>query len=436
MPSLAVKAVSEFIGTFLLVLAVMYTNFGGSGFSVGLTVMALVFVLGPVSGTHINPAVSTTMLVTNNIDIQGFGAYVACQLLGASAAGALLFFGLLGEVPAGGSVGAGDLTRALLAEFLYTLMLCAVALHTAVANRSQGHAGVSIGFVIVVGAVCVGGISGGSFNPAVTSSLLFQNKYFPWTWLGSYIVVELLAACVAAFLYKLTTNDLGSISVNELVMKVVAEFLGTFWFLLAISLSPPGFLGLFIIGAALSCLVYTYANVSGSNFNPAVSLAMLVDGKLTVIEFLSFVCTQLISAVLAFGSAHYINGGDWKRVAGEGHTASQEMVAEAFGTFVLVFTILSVTKSTYLSEHFGWAIGVAVMAAAGTEGSISGGSLNPSVTFAAAVGDLDRKYQYIGYVFAELVGSLVAWVAFKCVNLESFSDLKSVNAREFHALLE
>jgi aquaporin Z len=416
----------------------MYTNFGGSGFSVGLTVMMLVYTLGPISGAHVNPAVSTTIFLTKNIDVQSYGVYVVCQLLAACVGGALLFLGILGDVPEGGAVGGGDFAKALLAEFLFTLMLCEVVLHTAVAESSQGrqYAGMAIGFVILIGAVCVGSISGGAFNPAVTTSLLFQSKSFPWAWFASYIAVQLLAASLAAFLFKLKMDDLGSVSVNELVRKVVAEFLGTFWFLLAICLSPSGTNGLFIVGAVLSVLVFTYAKVSGSHFNPAVSLAMLVDGQLKVVEFFSFVCTQLVSAVLAFGTAQYLQGGDWKLVAGEGTVLWHELVAEVFGTFVLVFTILNVTKSEYLSEVFGWAIGVAVMAGAGAEGSVSGGSLNPSITFASAVGYRAKFFDFMGYVVAELVGSLVAWLAFKCVNLESFSDLKSVNAREFHALLE
>jgi len=419
---LAVKAAAEIIGTFFLVLAVLYTNFGTGGLSVGLTLMVLVFSLGPISGAHLNPAVSTTILFSKHMDFKSFVVYVLSQLLGACMASALYFFGLLGSLGSEASVASGDLGKALMAEFFFTLMLCEVVLHVAVADSSEGkqYFGMAIGFVLTVGAECVGGISGACFNPAVVLSFLFQQKYFPWTWFISYIVVEVVAAVLGAVLFKLKLNELGFLSKHEPVRKALAEFLGTFFLALAICLSPSGLLGVLIKGAALTALVYAYANVSGSHFNPAVSLVMFLNGTLNVVELGYYVLTQIISALLAFEAAHYIKGGEWKLVAGEGTNSLQEMLAEFFGTFVLVFTICSVTKSNELSDHFGWAIGVSLMAGAGSQGSISGGSLNPCVTIAAAVGH--PLVKYVWYVLAELGGAAAAWTVFKYVNANSTKE--------------
>lgn len=427
MASLAAKAVCEFVGTFLLVLAAMYTNFGSGGLPVGLTLMVLVYSFGPISGAHLNPAVSTTILATKNIDIKDYGVYVVSQLLGASVAGSLLLSGILGDVPLGGSVGNGDLGKALMVEFFFSLMLCEVVLHVAVADDSQGkqYFGMAIGFVLTVGAECVGGISGACFNPAVVLGFLFQSKSFPWTWFGSYIVVELLAACLAAFLFKFKINELNELGrLSKLCEHVyarsaMAEVLGTFFLVLAICLSPDtkspdANLHVFIIGAALTTLVYTYANISGSHFNPAVTVVMFINGALELVEVYNYILAQTVGACLAYWASHHIKGGECKAVNGKGENLPQEILGEFFGTFVLVFTICSVTKSDYLSENFGWAIGMSLVAGAGSPGVASGGSLNPVLTFAAYI--CNPLVKYIWYIVGEMAGAVAAWAVFKFLN--------------------
>jgi len=166
------KYITEFIGTFFLVLTVGLTVLGESPLAplaIGSSLMVMVYMGGHVSGGHYNPAVSLAVLLRGKMASAGeFAMYVVSQCVGAVAA-ALVVYAILGRTFAPAPAATATVTAALMIEVLYTFALALVVLNAAVAVKTLGNSfyGLAIGFTIVVAAFAGGPISGGAFNPAV-----------------------------------------------------------------------------------------------------------------------------------------------------------------------------------------------------------------------------------------------------------------------------
>lgn len=163
---------TEFIGTFFLVLTVCLTVIGAvpmAPLAIGASLMIMVYMGGHVSGGHYNPAVSLAVLLRGKMASAGeFVAYAASQVAGAIAA-ALTAYIITGKTFAPAPADSASTLAALLVETLFTFALALVVLNSAVSAKTQGNSfyGLAIGFTIVVGAFAGGSISGGAFNPAV-----------------------------------------------------------------------------------------------------------------------------------------------------------------------------------------------------------------------------------------------------------------------------
>lgn len=205
---------TEFIGTFFLVLTVGLTVISGTQFAplaIGCSLMIMVYMGGHISGGHYNPAVSLAAMMRGALPAGQLVPYWVAQVLGAVVAALAAKF-ITGQTfaPAPGpGVAAGP---ALLVEFLFTFALCIVVLNTATARKTAGNSfyGLAIGFTVVVGAFAGGGTSGGAFNPAVgTGPILIQALMggggFANLWL--YLVGPLLGGAVAALVFKLQGNE-------------------------------------------------------------------------------------------------------------------------------------------------------------------------------------------------------------------------------------
>jgi aquaporin Z len=201
---------TEFIGTFFLVLTVGLTVLGGTPFAplaIGASLMIMVYMGGHISGGHYNPAVSLAAALRAKLPWPQFVPYVASQALGALAASMAVYL-IRGQTftlaPAQG-VSAG---RAVMVEALYTFALALVVLHTTTSEKTKGNSfyGLAIGFTIVVAAFAGGPLSGGAFNPAVgfgpiiVDSLLGSGSM---TVLWIYLVGPFLGGAAAAGAFHL-----------------------------------------------------------------------------------------------------------------------------------------------------------------------------------------------------------------------------------------
>jgi aquaporin Z len=188
---------------FLFVFTVgMATNKAGAGalapLAIGSILMVMVFAGGHVSGGHFNPAVSTAVLLRGRMAANEYVAYLASQFLAAVLAGFLVRY-VGGREPHAAVASSGKM---LIAEFLFTFALAWVVLHVATARGTLGNSfyGLAIGFTVVAGALAVGGISGGAFNPAIALGAMVTGL-FEWSNIWIYLIADFLGAAAAAWAF-------------------------------------------------------------------------------------------------------------------------------------------------------------------------------------------------------------------------------------------
>lgn len=203
--------VTEFIGTFFLVLTIGLTvipEIPLAPLAIGASLMIMVYMGGHISGGHYNPAVSFAVFLRGKMTSAGEAvAYMVSQVLGAVAA-ALVVRVLLGQTFAPAPGDGVPATSALLVEFLFTFALALVVLNSAISARTKGNSfyGLAIGFTVAVGAFAGGSISGGAFNPAagigpILVHAAFGNGSLAHLWI--YLVGPLLGAAAAAAVFGL-----------------------------------------------------------------------------------------------------------------------------------------------------------------------------------------------------------------------------------------
>jgi aquaporin Z len=199
------KYVTEFIGTFFLVLTIGCTVVGsGAGafapLAIGSALMVMIFAGGHISGGHFNPAVTLGVWMRGKCDAKDVAPYMGSQILGALLAALTVKF-LKGSA----AVTPIQLTMlpALFAEFLFTFALVYVVLNTATAKGTSGNSfyGLAIGFTVMVGAFSVGNISGGAFNPAVAVGISIMGLS-SWSNLWIYLVANFAGGALAAGAFK------------------------------------------------------------------------------------------------------------------------------------------------------------------------------------------------------------------------------------------
>jgi len=226
------KLVVEALGTALLVViavgvATMSFGFGAAGSSVssgvvatalafGLVVMALVYTIGPISGCHINPAVTLGALMARRIGLAEAGAYWVAQVFGAIA-GSLLLWGIYAGSPRYDRTVTGlgangydrlslvriNATGAFIAEVVLTAVFVFVVLALTKPGAASALTGIGIGLALT--AVHLVGIplTGMSVNPArsIGPALIVGGLALSQLWL--FIIAPLVGAAIAAILHEL-----------------------------------------------------------------------------------------------------------------------------------------------------------------------------------------------------------------------------------------
>jgi glycerol uptake facilitator-like aquaporin len=195
-------ALAELIGTFMLlffgvgaILAV-----GGAaepaqklliGLAFGLTILAVAYTFGHVSGAHLNPAITIAQAVSRRLPMEAVAPYVVAQVVGA-------LLGVLAVTAPGEGVGWAG---AFLAEVILGFVLMLVFKGTAVDDRSAGpSAGLAVGLTVAAGHLAMIPISGASFNPA--RSLASAVVGGEWGDLIIYLIAPVLGAVAAALLFE------------------------------------------------------------------------------------------------------------------------------------------------------------------------------------------------------------------------------------------
>ena len=190
--------------------------------------------------------------------------------------------------------------------------------------------------------------------------------------------------------------------------RYVTEFYGTFFLVLTIGLvvanGTP--LGALAIGAMLMVMVYMGGHVSGAHYNPAVSLALLMRGKLTPGDFGAYVVMQVLGAIAAAAVSMFVTGQGFSPAPGTDVSPIAALLIEFLFTFALALVVLNVAVSqrTHGNSFYGLAIGFTVCAAAFAGGPVSGGAFNPAVGLGPTLVHVASGGGSLAHVWIYLVG--------------------------------
>jgi aquaporin Z len=204
------KYLTEFIGTFVLVLVIGCTVIPGIAgvippLAIGAALMVMVYAGGHISGAHYNPAVTFSVWMRGRIGADEMIPYWVAQVAGAAAAASAV-----GYLRAGAETVAmvPEVGPALLAEFLFTFALAYVVLNVATSKDHDGNSfyGLAIGMTLMTGAFAVGDISGGAFNPAVAVGISMMGLS-AWSSIWIFMVACFGGGAAAAMVFKFANPD-------------------------------------------------------------------------------------------------------------------------------------------------------------------------------------------------------------------------------------
>ncbi|HYK31281.1 MAG TPA: aquaporin [Streptosporangiaceae bacterium] len=204
--------------------------------------------------------------------------------------------------------------------------------------------------------------------------------------------------------------------------KYVTEFIGTFGlvFTVGCAVMSGSSLAPLAIGAVLMVLVYAGGHISGGHYNPAVTLGVLLRGKMPSSDVLPYWAAQLVAAFFAAWLARFVvnPGAVGLLNLNSAHKIVAALLAEFIFTFALVYVVLNVatSKDQPNNHFFGLAIGFTVGAGAAAVGGVSGGAFNPAVAFGAMLMGLINWSDFWIYLLANLLGAAVAAMAFRYLN--------------------
>jgi aquaporin Z len=202
--------------------------------------------------------------------------------------------------------------------------------------------------------------------------------------------------------------------------KYLVEFIGTFFLVLTVVLSvdQQQELAALAIGSVLMVMVYAGGHISGGHYNPGVSLAAFVRGRLSRLNLLPYWAAQLAGALAAALVGMYLFDYNGPALSLSGGDIVKALVVEFLFAFALCYVVLNVATSRDHPNNsfYGLAIGFTVLAGAVAVGAISGAAFNSAVALGATVAGLLEWSSIWIYVLANLAAGVVAGVVFKFVN--------------------
>jgi len=165
--------------------------------------------------------------------------------------------------------------------------------------------------------------------------------------------------------------------------KYLTEFIGTLFLVLTVGLtvveqSPMAPLA---IGASLMIMVYMGGHISGGHYNPAVTLAAAMRGKMAGTDVVPYMVAQVLGAIVASLLVYVILGRTFSPAPAPTATVIAALLVEVLYTFALCLVVLNTAchAATKGNSFYGLAIGFTIVVAAFAGGNVSGGAFNPAV---------------------------------------------------------
>jgi aquaporin Z len=206
------KLATEFIGTFLLSFTVcatgLYGSFGNyAPFVIASNLMLMIYAGRHISGGHYNSAITVSIYLRGIFDKNDILPYIIVQLIAAVSAALVVMRFSLSEDTSSEILTLG--IEAIIAEFIFTFTLAYVVLHVATTESTldNNYYGAAIALVVLVGAMTVGSISLASFNPAVSSALIFSGKISladSWIHFAPQFIGAVLATYLSRYSHRTT----------------------------------------------------------------------------------------------------------------------------------------------------------------------------------------------------------------------------------------
>jgi aquaporin Z len=207
---------------------------------------------------------------------------------------------------------------------------------------------------------------------------------------------------------------------NTTTVKYATEAIGTLLLVFTVGTcvragSPLAPLG---IGAVLMALVYAGGHVSGAHYNPAVTVAAYVRGRIDARDAVAYVVAQIAGGLVGAELVRLVVPAAGAAIAPTGHQIIAVFLAELVFTFVLAYVVLNVATSRDHADNsfYGLAIGFTVTAGAVAVGGVSGAVFNPAVLFGGATMGLFAGSTLWVYLLAQLIAGAAAGVVFRTLN--------------------
>lgn len=222
----------------------------------------------------------------------------------------------------------------------------------------------------------------------------------------------------------------------ESIKKYVAEFIGTL-VLVLFACGSAAVLGCsttesnasyvmtaLAFGLVIVAMAYSIGNISGCHINPAVSIAVLVSGKISVKDFIGYVVAQFLGAIAGAGLLMAIIGKDMGLGANGLYNDSigKSILIEIILTFVFVIAILGVTSKPEFGNVAGLVIGLTLTLVHIFGIFFTGTSVNPARSFGPALfmgGDALADVWV--FIVAPLIGGVLAALVYKFLSSEKAS---------------
>lgn len=218
---------AEFIGTFTLVTAVCGAALFSApsaglvavAFAVGLSVLAMAFAVGPISGGHFNPAVTLGLVAGGRFEMSRAPAYIVAQLLGGAAAACVFYVILGGALPGGkwntftaisniyGGPGQFSLLAVGLIEIVITALFLIVIMGVTTKNCPAGFAPIAIGLALTLFHLVAIPVSNASLNPARSTATAIFGGAQAWSSLWLFWVAPILGGAIGGIIGKWLDRD-------------------------------------------------------------------------------------------------------------------------------------------------------------------------------------------------------------------------------------
>jgi aquaporin Z len=211
--------------------------------------------------------------------------------------------------------------------------------------------------------------------------------------------------------------------------KYLAELLGTFLFMMAgyasvanFGLAQPAIPGVLVVpfsfGLGLLAAIYAFGHVSGGHFNPAVTVAMVLDKRTTAMDAVGYIVAQIIGAIAA-AAVIYVTVSQAAVAAGitkPGAGISDISALTLEAVFTAIFLIVILTASKRAGDFAGLAIALTLIAIHFAIANVTGSSVNPARSIGSALvgGDLTGIWIYL---IGPTVGGIIGWGIYRAMEM-------------------